>query len=49
MNELTVYEAMQVAKINEWKNEEPGVIAQGLAALMSPFVVVKRFCNTSVQ
>ena len=37
MNELTVYEAMQVAKINEWKNEEPGVIAQGLAALMSPF------------
>lgn len=35
MNALTVYEAMQVAKINEWKNEEPGLIAQGLSAIFS--------------
>lgn len=36
MNELTVYEAMQVAKIDEWKNEEPGIISQGIGAFLSP-------------
>ena len=43
MNELTVYEAMQVAKIDEWKNEEPGIISQGIGALLSPIGKVINF------
>ena len=43
MNELTVYEAMQVDKIDEWKNEEPGIISQGIGALLSPIGKVINF------